>query len=134
MKDAGYHPRRSVFSSISTDISDHKIQGNFRHGEAGFDVYSRKVFCRISHRGSNHTQNGTYPALSAFVMPVYPVQSAKRALVTLMKKLAIFYAIILNVDRDSPDRAIHVAFKKISVKAQLNVGNKPITNHLKINV
>ena len=54
-----------------------------------------------------------------------PLQHAKRALVSLlMKKLAIFYAIVLNVDRESPDRAIHYAFKKISVKAHPDKGGK----------
>ena len=43
-------------------------------------------------------------------MPVSQIQQAKRALVSLLKKLATFYAVILCVDRDSPDKAILAKF------------------------
>ena len=46
---------------------------------------------------------------------VNAVDMAKRALVKLLKELAVLYSLMVGVTRDSPDPAVRTAYRKVSV-------------------
>ena len=46
---------------------------------------------------------------------VNAVDMAKRALVKLLKELAVLYSLTVGVTRDSPDPAVRTAYRKVSV-------------------
>ena len=51
-----------------------------------------------------------------------PVQLAKRALVVLLRALAITYGLQLDVTRDSSDDVVTKAFRKLAVKVHPDKG------------
>ena len=53
---------------------------------------------------------------------VNAVDMAKRALVKLLKELAVLYSLTLGVTRDSPDPAVRTAYRKVSVKTHPDHG------------
>ena len=53
---------------------------------------------------------------------VNAVDMAKRALVKLLKELAVLYSLTLGVTRDSPDPAVRTAHRKVSVKTHPDHG------------
>jgi hypothetical protein len=55
-------------------------------------------------------------------MAIYPAQAAKRALVVLLRALAVTYGITLDVTRDSPAADVNRAFRKVSGKAHPDKG------------
>jgi len=50
------------------------------------------------------------------------VSIAKRALVSLLLKLAVAYQVVVSVSRDSPDVSVKAAFRKIAVKVHPDKG------------
>ena len=66
--------------------------------------------CHIQHRNlqSIHLEFGM----------VSSIDTAKRALVTLLKSIAVFYGIVLGLTRESTDVQVRAAFKKVSRKAR----------------
>ena len=50
------------------------------------------------------------------------VQLAKRALVSLIKAMAVQYHVIVMLNRDSPDAEVRRAFKKVALKAHPDKG------------
>ena len=50
------------------------------------------------------------------------VQLAKRALVSLVKAMAVQYHVIVMLNRDSPDAEVTRAFKKVALKAHPDKG------------
>ena len=50
-------------------------------------------------------------------MPVSPLQAAKRVLVSLLLSMARQYNVTINANRDSPDKVVEQAFKKVALKA-----------------
>ena len=53
---------------------------------------------------------------------VNAVDMAKRALVKLLKELAVLYSLTVGVTRDSPDPAVRTAYRKVSVKTRPDHG------------
>ena len=53
---------------------------------------------------------------------VNAVDMAKRALVKLLKELAVLYSLTVGVTRDSPDPAVRTAYRKVSVKTHPDHG------------
>ena len=53
---------------------------------------------------------------------VNAVDLAKRALVKLLKELAVLYSLTVGVARDSPDPAVRTAYRKVSVKTHPDRG------------
>ena len=47
---------------------------------------------------------------------------AKRALVSLMKRFALLYAVDLDLTRESPDAAVRTGYRKLSVKTHPDRG------------
>ena len=55
-------------------------------------------------------------------MPLFPLQAAKRALVSLLLRLALAYNIGISVNRDSDDNDVKRAFRKVSAKVHPDKG------------
>ena len=55
---------------------------------------------------------------------VSAIDLAKRALVTLLNKLASVYAVVLDITRESSDGDVHRAYRKLSKKCHLDNGGK----------
>ena len=53
---------------------------------------------------------------------VSAVDSAKRALVSLIKRLAALYAVSLSLLRESPDSAVRTSYRKLSRKTHPDHG------------
>ena len=53
---------------------------------------------------------------------VYAVDMAKRALVGLLHRVALLYAVTLGVKRDSPDAEVKRAFRKVCKKSHPDRG------------
>ena len=55
-------------------------------------------------------------------MPTSPAQQARRSLVRLLLELALKYAVVLALTRDSPDQAVLEAFRKVARRAHPDKG------------
>mgnify|MGYP000647761293 CR=1 FL=1 len=63
---------------------------------------------------------------SAFLIQmVSGVDTAKRMLVTLLKSLAGIYGVVLVLTRESTDKEVKVAYKKVSRKTHPDQGGQP---------
>ena len=49
---------------------------------------------------------------------------AKRALVTLLKSLATAYGLVLSISRDSADKDVRTAYRKVSMKTHGQTGRQ----------
>ena len=58
---------------------------------------------------------------------VSEVDRAKRALVTLLKRLAALYSVTLDLSRDSGDASLRTAYRKVSRKCHPDHGGTPDT-------
>lgn len=56
---------------------------------------------------------------------VSAIDLAKRALVTLLNKVACVYAVVLGITRDSSDGDVRQAYRKLSKKCHPDKGGKP---------
>ena len=57
-------------------------------------------------------------------MPVSAIQAAKRALVSLFLTLARYYQVTLTLCRDSADKDVVTAFRKVVLKAHPDKGGR----------
>ena len=57
-------------------------------------------------------------------MPLSRVQTAHRALVVVLLALAAVYSLVLVVTRDSPDRDVVLAYRRVVRKAHPDKGGK----------
>ena len=57
-------------------------------------------------------------------MPCTPLQLAKRALVKVLLVLARVYSVTVQVNRDSEDKAVQTAFRKVALKVHPDKGGK----------
>ena len=55
---------------------------------------------------------------------VSAIDRAKRALVTLVKQMAVLYRVTINIDRDSDDGAVRSAYRKVSMKSHPDKGGR----------
>ena len=56
---------------------------------------------------------------------VSSIDRAKRALVALLKRLAVVYLVELNLTRDSADAAVRTGHRKLSRKSHPDHGGQP---------
>ena len=59
-------------------------------------------------------------------MAASTVLVAKRALVRLLLRLAVAYHVVISVNRDSEDRLVTAAYKKVILKAHPDKGGSKI--------
>ena len=55
---------------------------------------------------------------------VSAIDRAKRALVALLKTLALVYKLVVQIDRDAPDSALRRAYRQVSRKTHPDHGGR----------
>ena len=55
---------------------------------------------------------------------VSAIDRAKRALVTLVKQMAVLYRVTINIDRNSDDGAVRSAYRKVGTKSHPDKGGR----------
>ena len=72
---------------------------------------------------SRHYESSNYASIRIYLVSMASaVDLAKRALVSLLRALAIVYGISVEVSRDSDDAAVRRAFKSVCRKAHPDKG------------